>query len=191
MTFTSWAFVEVIMLRNIGIVALLLFLVGHPRASSAQIVVDRVPLPTDVSGLADISALVATVRVRSVKDVTIDVNPGRPPNAYIEYVVDVLDVVKGDDKIAAAGGTTRVFVTGSQRLQERGFRVLPLNEEFLLFLHWRPLLNGYGVTAGPDGVFQIAEGTLRPFGTSPLARNQEGKSVSELVSALRTQVPHQ
>ncbi len=52
-------------------------------------------------------------------------------------------------------------------------------------LQWHPMLGTYEVTAGPEAIFELRDGRVRPFGKSTVATDRGGIGVDEFISDLR------
>jgi hypothetical protein len=66
-----------------------------------------------------------------------------------------------------------------------GIEPIVAAREYVLFLQWHPMLGTHEVTAGPEAIFELRDGRVRPFGKSAVARDRGGIRDDEFISDLR------
>lgn len=108
--------------------------------------------------------------------------------------VKVLEVFRAPAGTDLEGQEITVIQTGGdrdrgnhiERLTTSRFPLLQNGKEYVLFLE-RADVSDWGSAYGPDGVFEDANGQVRPFGTSQVAERQRSKPWTEFLKLLRNQ----
>lgn len=132
--------------------------------------------------------LVARVRVVETAMKAKEPAPGiKTPLVYTEAKVEVLQHYrrKRTDTVL---GTSLVVAQGAGRL-DLGDEIIEIAGiepiVAVLFMQWHPMLGTYEVTAGPEAIFELRDGRVRPFGKSAVAIDRTGIHNNEFLSDLQ------
>jgi len=172
-------------------VAVLALMLGTQPPAPKQIFVDRVPTPSTLEALTAKAQAVAKVRIRSVREVSFQVDRApRPASSFVEYQAQVLEPAKADRHLPGAGNDIKVLAVGSLQVHERDLRPFKVGEELVLFLGWVDRYDAYMVVHGPDGVFDVSRGVVQPFGQSHVAQAQRAARADQLMTRIKQAADH-
>jgi hypothetical protein len=108
------------------------------------------------------------------------------------YQIDVLETLKLDsrltpDSVVFRFGGDEDKGTHIRQLRESSFPAFRPGQEYVLFLKWNSVLEGFETSGGPNTAFEIlSDGTVQSPGKAAFARGQAGKSKSMFLTAVRS-----
>ncbi len=148
--------------------------------------------PSTLDDLWQDADLVARVRVVETAMKAKEPAPGiKTPLVHTEAKVDVLQHYRRK-RTDTAVGTSLVIAQRAGRLELADeiieiahIEPIVAGREYVLFLQWHPMLGTYEVTAGPEAIFELRDGRVRPFGKSAIAKDRSGIRDEEFLSDLR------
>jgi hypothetical protein len=152
-------------------------------SESHQIHINREPAPPSIEELARAADVIAIGAIDEVTDIRRSSSPGFT-STWMECRLNISQLVKQDTRVSPVSTALTFYIIGSHKSYEIGFRPFQKGEELLVYLKMASGIDGYVLTFGPEGAYKIANGTLRPFGRSAVARQHAGKSVGSIVAAL-------
>lgn len=148
--------------------------------------------PSSLDDLWQEADLIARVRVRETSMKAKEPAPGiKTPLVYTEAKVEVIQQYRRK-RTDAGTGTSLVVAQRAGRLELADEIIeiadvepLAAGREYVLFLQWHRYLGTYEVTAGPEAIFELRGGRVRPFGKSPVAKDHSALRDDEFLSDLR------
>jgi len=162
------------------------------RESIAQRV-DRYPVFVDYIEMPPTLGMFAA-RVETVVRGRIDGVSYDPGGQYTRYTVGVVDILKPSALIPAGQQTIPIVRVGGQATEKDrlivsfqvGFAEFREAEEYVFFLDWSKVRNGFDIAYGPGGTFQIVDGVIKPLGAGEVSKAQRDKHVDAFVAEIRS-----
>lgn len=151
--------------------------------------------PASFAELCSTSDLVARVRIdrSSVKALALSgLEKKNPKTVLTEFIVTVQDVIFS--KTAAPAGPIRIFqhageadVDGRKiKVADESFPALQGSSSYILFLRWRPDLQGYEISYGPHGTYAIKGNKVDTPGQSAVAAAFRDQPLDTLMNRIRS-----
>jgi hypothetical protein len=154
-------------------------------SESHQIHINREPAPPSIEELARAADVIAIGTIDEVRDIQRSGGPPGVTSPWMECRLNISQLVKQDTHVSPVSTALTFYIIGGHKSYEIGFRPFQKGEELLVYLKMASGIDGYVLKFGPEAAYKIANGTLRPFGRSAVARQHDGKSVGSIVAALR------
>jgi hypothetical protein len=155
----------------------------------SEMVVDYVPPPATLDDAVQRSAAIVVGRVRSA-------GTYRPPidgaALRMVYSVQVTEVLRNSPELTTP--ELNVYRLGGdidngdhvKTIVERGFPRFTVGHQYLMFLSWNRVLNGFEVGLGPNGIYELMpNGTVETAGGSMFAQSQKVKSGAALIADIK------
>jgi len=154
--------------------------------------VDGRVIRSSLSALRASSDVVALVTVAGSQPADSSVAGVTVPLVATVFTVTVLDVLRGDGRIAP-GSSAAVWRLGGVRdkgefvetTEEDDFRLFSVGDKYILFLKWVDGKNAYDVVGGPNGAFKVNGSKVIALGRSAVAQKQNGIGLSDFLQELR------
>jgi hypothetical protein len=156
---------------------------------NAEMIVDYSPPPATLDELVEGADAVVVGSIQSVRTY-------QPPIPYASvrllYTVEISEVLR--IHAALNGSVVQVYRFGGDidqgdhvtRKVERDFPRFTVGKQYVMFLSWNHVLNGFEPQFGPNGVFElIADGKVDTPGQSAVARSQKGKTAAALIAQVK------
>jgi hypothetical protein len=117
-------------------------------------------------------------------------------DVFTEHAVKVLEVLRGDARLAAEGQEMRVAQSVGEvviegvrvKRDEPDYPVFAPSEEYVLFLQWDSSRGVFSVVSSSDA-FRIEHGAITSPGVLSYARSENGKPADDFVATLRSLAP--
>lgn len=176
------------------------FALGQQPKEAAKPVVampvftDYAPAPTNFTDLCGSADAVVVGRIAgAARERGVVAGTGRP-KIRTQFAVHISAVLRAGSHLTPDATEVQVArpigeIDDGERILrsfEPSFPDFKVGEQYVLFLRWDREDRQFKVAWGPDGAYELSNGTVRPRGHGELARNQAKLSASVLLAALES-----
>ncbi len=181
-------------LRRFAYIATLLSVaVSHGRAQGKPIaitnmIVDYAERPTALGPAVASASAVVVGRIRDMRNY---LPPQNGATVRTMYTLDVAEVIHSEWPLSQS---INVFRYGGdidegvrvKRIVESDFPAFMPGREYVMFLLWNNILNGFELKFGADSAYEVMpNGTITTHGRSRLAHAQSGRSAAAMIADLK------